>query len=567
MRERGSMEEHDDGWRGWLGLENCFYRRFVMCEGAEWPENVVESWWSCLRSVARGGGPVVLCGGTGWRLGMGLEIFNGCGRRILPEGTLKLGGGVNRVLAMGWNGEDVLIIVQSNGRVTRFGLDGRLVDEWSLPEEEVLYDATVTEDGQAVMRTVEGKLWVVGGEGGGQRAVCLVQDSRLQPPKRTASSSHGLSTMAATADSEDGSISVFLTCTGGMLGKAVPSEVSVSSLQATLEHLTPSPSGTLLAASLPEGDVMVVTTEHLDVVARSRPYEEVSTDGKRRLPRQLAWCGNHAVAALYDNTLVLIGPRGGCVSWSLSTPTFLATEFDGLRLLSTSSIEFVELVPREIHRIFALGSTDAAALLYDSVKVQNDGGTVPFEGVSSTNVEDHSLKKYSAVELLLDDKSIVEAAECCALAAKLEWSLTYQQSLLRAASYGFSFADFDNSNGSKPRDRNLLASVATTLRVLNSARNPAVGVLATIKQMETLTVQKLIDRISALGHDMLALRLVSYCRLGRRQYPSGTHHGLFTLHHHVVFIPSALVPQTHTNYRPNRPCHVHRSSLTFLFQF
>lgn len=84
-------------------------------------------------------------------------------------------------------------------------------------------------------------------------------------------------------------------------------------------------------------------------------------------PEQLAWCGMDTVLLYWDDILLMMGPRGDPVRYFYDEPIILLPECDGVRILSNSSMEFLQRVPDSTESIFKIGSTSPAALLYDAL--------------------------------------------------------------------------------------------------------------------------------------------------------------------------------------------------------
>lgn len=84
-------------------------------------------------------------------------------------------------------------------------------------------------------------------------------------------------------------------------------------------------------------------------------------------PEQLAWCGMDAVLLYWDDMLLMMGPDGDPVHYLFDEPIILIPECDGVRILSNTSMEFLQRVPDSTVSIFTIGSTSPAALLYDAL--------------------------------------------------------------------------------------------------------------------------------------------------------------------------------------------------------
>ena len=72
-------------------------------------------------------------------------------------------------------------------------------------------------------------------------------------------------------------------------------------------HLSPSPNGKSLALLTYSGTLWVVSTDFQRSLAE---YDTRQVPGAIGEVRQVQWCGNDAVLATWDSTVVLVGPFG-----------------------------------------------------------------------------------------------------------------------------------------------------------------------------------------------------------------------------------------------------------------
>ena len=72
-------------------------------------------------------------------------------------------------------------------------------------------------------------------------------------------------------------------------------------------HLSPSPNGKSLALLTYSGTLWVVSTDFQRSLAE---YDTRQVPGAIGEVRQIQWCGNDAVLATWDSTVVLVGPFG-----------------------------------------------------------------------------------------------------------------------------------------------------------------------------------------------------------------------------------------------------------------
>ena len=69
----------------------------------------------------------------------------------------------------------------------------------------------------------------------------------------------------------------------------------------------------------------------------------------------------------WDDMLLMVGPYGDPVRYIYDEPIILIRECDGARILTNSTMEFLQRVPASTESIFKIGSTEPAALLYDAL--------------------------------------------------------------------------------------------------------------------------------------------------------------------------------------------------------
>jgi len=507
-------EDNEEEWIRWCQVEDRNYRKLRLCKHAEWPRKVIDEWKGCILGVSRCAGPIALCGGFGWSIGLGIEICTPSGRLLSAEGSMQLGTGVNRVLTLGWDEHDALLVVQSNGRVTKFDIEGHILDTVSLEAQEEIFDAAITRKGQIVLRGVKGNLWSVFSRNGKLQSRAQSVPELFLPPKRVYQAS---STIAA-ADLEDHQPEIFLSCAGSCFVVVSPGWLKprILDLSESISHISLSPNGELLTGALGNGTILVIAKSGPKIVLQWKAPSDLLARRDRCKPDQLAWCGNDAISAVYGTTLVVFGPKGEHATWTVSSSTRLATESDGLRLLSIGSIDFVELVSKDTERVFSVGSTHGSAILLNSVEV--DQSDQPSDSPSMK-----AMQRHSAIELLMEDNTLVNSAETCLAAARHEWTIRKQQGLLRSASYGFAYADAfqeeavytqePRKRSTAMRDSSLFPRTATTLRVLNAVRRGTPTVLITAAEFIELGAAALVDRVSAFGDDKLAFRVASFCEI------------------------------------------------------
>ncbi len=123
------------------------------------------------------------------------------------------------------------------------------------------------------------------------------------------------------------------------------------------------------------------------------------------------------------------------------------------------------------------------------------------------DARDHYDKKSSKADESIRSIKIflTKAVDSCIEAAGHEFNTDLQKSLLRAASFGKSF--LESYPAAKFVDMN------RTLRVLNSIRNPKIGIPLTIGQYYALTSEGLVNILSNRHHYGLAKKICEYLNI------------------------------------------------------
>ncbi|XP_078439056.1 vacuoleless1 (VCL1) isoform X2 [Wolffia australiana] len=238
--------------------------------------------------------------------------------------------------------------------------------------------------------------------------------------------------------------------------------------------------GKMLGAFTEDGRLLVISTDFSRIMFE---YDCQTTTP----PEQMAWCGMDSVLLYWDELLLMVGPHGDPVNYPYEEPLILIPECDGVRILSNSSMEFLQRVPDSTESIFQIGSTEPAALLYDALE----------------HFDRRSAKADENLRLIRS--SLPEAVEACIDAAGHEFDLSRQRLLLRAASYGQAFCS------QFQRDR--LQEMCKILRVLNAVRDPEIGIPLSIQQFKFLTPSVLIGRLINAHRHLLALRISEHLNM------------------------------------------------------
>ncbi|KAG0177300.1 hypothetical protein DFQ28_006131 [Apophysomyces sp. BC1034] len=250
--------------------------------------------------------------------------------------------------------------------------------------------------------------------------------------------------------------------------------------QGPFTKMVVSPNGKFLALFTADGKLWVVSTDF------HKNLSEYAT--KSRIPpQQLVWCGTDSVVLYWDKIVLMVGPFGDWIKFSYDDPIYLASEIDGVRIISNDKCELLQKVPAATEEIFKIGSTSPAAMLFDALDHYERKSPKADENIRSIRTD------------------LVDAVDCCIEAASFEFQHHYQRSLLKAASFGKCFLDHYNA------DR--FVSMAQTLRVLNAVRYYDIGIPITYAQYQRLTPEALIDRLIHRHHHLLAFRIAEYLKI------------------------------------------------------
>ncbi|XP_021903569.1 protein VACUOLELESS1 isoform X2 [Carica papaya] len=409
-----------------------------------------------------------------------LRIFNSAGL-LLSETVWKHPGG--RLVGMSWSEDQTLICIVQDGTIFRYNIHAELIEpNVSMGKEcfeQNVVDCVfwgngvvcVTEAGQLFcvpdFRTMKPcKLADIPG---------MAEDALLLP--------HCLAVMEPQY-TMSGNVEVLVAIGDGIVivEEDGVQNVEMGDLMGPVQKMVVSPNGKFLALFTHDGRI-IVSDMNFKNLAIDYNCESALP------PEQIAWCGMDSVLLYWDDMLLMVGPYGDPVRYFYDEPVILIPECDGVRILSNTSMEFLQRVPDSTVSIFKIGSTSAGALLYDAL--------------------DHFDRRSAKADenLRLIRSSLPEAVEACIDAAGHEFDVTRQRTLLRAASYGQAFC----SNF----QRDLIQEMCKTLRVLNAVRDPEIGIPLSIQQYKLLTASVLISRLINAHQHLLALRISEF--LGMNQ--------------------------------------------------
>lgn len=163
---------------------------------------------------------------------------------------------------------------------------------------------------------------------------------------------------------------------------------------------------------------------------------------------------------------------------------------DGVRVLTSNSNEFIQVVPKPLRDIFEIAAFDPSSALYEA--------SIAFYENKNQKAEEYirSIKEKGALE---------DAISNCIQAAPHEFDTKYQVELLRAALFGRYFDDYANATS--------YVKMCHTIRVLNAIRHSQIGLPLTYVQYEALTPNVIINRLITRRHFALAIEICKYLNM------------------------------------------------------
>lgn len=401
-----------------------------------------------------------------------LRIFNSAGVQI-SETVWKNPGG--RLIGMSWTDDQTLVCITQDGSVYMYNIDLETPNSVISMGKECFTHSVV-----------ECVFW-------GNGVVCIneafqvfcIQDFKNPRPCQLADTGiEEFPLCVAVIEPQytmSGNVEVLLSVGNQILTVDEDGVQQLSVEVGPLQKMAVSQNAKFLAAFTHDGRLVIMTSDLSDIIFDYTCESALP-------PEQLAWCGMDSVLLYWDDMLLMVGV-GGAVQYFYDEPLILIPECDGARILSNTSMEFLQRVPDSTVSIFKIGSTEPAALLYDALD----------------HFDQRSAKADENLRLIRS--SLPEAVEVCIDAAGHEFSISQQQKLLRAGSYGQAFCS------QFQRDR--IQEMCKTLRVLNAVRNQEIGIPLSIQQYKLLTPSVLIGRLINAHQHLLALRISEY--LGMNQ--------------------------------------------------
>ncbi|KAJ6102811.1 Vps16 N-terminal [Penicillium sp. IBT 16267x] len=246
------------------------------------------------------------------------------------------------------------------------------------------------------------------------------------------------------------------------------------------KHVSISPTGRFVALFTAEGKLWVVSNDFQNKLSEY--------DSKSRVPpSNVKWCGDDAVILAWEDEIHLVGPSGAASKYYYDGRVHVIPEFDGVRLLTNDTCEFLHKVHGVTEEIFRLGSASPASVLLDSVD----------------QLEKKSPKADENIQRIRS--SLPAAVDTCIKAAGHEFDPYWQKRLLKAASFGKSVIELYNSDE--------FVEMTEKLRVLTALRDYQIGLPLSYEQYLRLTPEGLIERLISRHEYLLAIRVSEYLQI------------------------------------------------------
>ncbi|WVR04982.1 hypothetical protein IAU60_001994 [Kwoniella sp. DSM 27419] len=348
--------------------------------------------------------------------------------------------------------------------------------------ESGVVDARAWEDGMVVLTGNLEWIEVRGWKGG--RAIPLASSLLTEPPTAW--------TLISPEQSPTGHLQLLVSSSTTIITLDALERIDQRISRGPFSHIRVSPNGRFLALITSTGTLWVVSSDF------GRNLSEVDigelSDGAG-MPERVEWCGDNAVVLGWGGRVVIVGPAGDSLAYDYPPAVHLVGELDGLRIISSSSCEFVQKVPECTLAVFRPGSSHPAAILYDALD----------------HFERKSPKADESIRSIRPD--LANAVDTCIEAAGREIDVTWQRKLLKAAQFGRAFMDLYN-----PSD---FVGMAQTLKVLNAVRYYEVGIPITYDEFMASSPATLVSSLLARNLHLLALRISQH--LGLRPDPVLSH--------------------------------------------
>ncbi|CAF1318391.1 unnamed protein product [Rotaria sordida] len=251
------------------------------------------------------------------------------------------------------------------------------------------------------------------------------------------------------------------------------------------------------------GDVLIGLKENLGQ-PQAFILKYTSNNDKNKIT-DIAWCGSDTVIGIRSSSktwfdlLIINGKDSQSMTEKsqqaitndtlcYTSPVWLSTEIDGVRIISGQTLDFFQRLPDEVFNIFDLLSNSPGAKLYSAYmdyKYENQMAEMLLNQLKSSR----------------STNGLEEAVKQCIAGASNEQDPSIQKILLKAALFGRAFLSV-NLNNPKNSIRptvslinDLCTNVIRDLRLINNLQHINISMPITYKQFELIGSHILIDRL------------------------------------------------------------------------
>ncbi|XP_017058779.1 vacuolar protein sorting-associated protein 16 homolog [Drosophila ficusphila] len=390
-----------------------------------------------------------------------------------------------KLIAMGWSDTEELICIQENATVFVYDMFGREKESYSIGDEASvtkIVEAKVFQSsagtGVAVM-TTSGRIFLKQNSNKTERKLPDIPNSSIN--------------CSCWEIVTEGRNSYCLLGRDREVIKLFPGE-TVGTITANLFE-KPHERIIKISVSYNHQHLALYTNTGLlwlGSVDMRQKYCEFDT-GRKDMPLQMEWIMNSdnseadAVVISYPSYLLIVNRNADRSDFPYDPVMFLVAEMDGVRIITQSSHEMIQRLPKCVENIFAVNSQEPASYLFEAQK--------KFEE-----------KSYKADEYLsMCRENIDLAVSECIEAASFEFCPETQKSLLRTAYYGKGFI-----RGHNPDE---YMRIMRILRVLNTLRHERIGMPLTFKQFTHLNTEVILSRLVFRKHYAIAIQVAKHLNL------------------------------------------------------
>ncbi|KAK6456211.1 vacuolar sorting protein [Scheffersomyces xylosifermentans] len=292
-------------------------------------------------------------------------------------------------------------------------------------------------------------------------------------------------------------------------------ETALNSYEFTDQGLTVGPFSSIRAS--PNGQLIsLFNVKSSKIYVISNKYDQVlleyDTSNESSLPYQIEWCGNDAIILSFKDELKLIGPGQQSISFfydivdeedfdleqllkagqddlSFTIP-ILKTESDGIKVFTTSRVEFLSRVSESCINLYQIGSSHPSSILLDCID----------------KLSQHASKADTNISLLKSDGTLYTAMRDCLEVAQDEFVVVWQKKILRAVSFGKAYSD-DLYNADE------YLSVLNNIKVLNQLRTPELGIFLTYNEVLEAGWKEILSMLLRRDQHFLALKVIELLKL------------------------------------------------------